>query len=203
MQEFRDKVQDIIDKYEASLASTGIKITISKKYFETEVQERAGGHGAMAIFNAIDRVRDRKKEKDNGYNYEKNKYHCIVLLVSPIDKNLVRRECCKEYAFVLRKVDRVHIGQEPIKVAYKEDKVLAKIEKRILKIIKKSNKQSPQKICRDTIWDALRYSFLYKYEYKERVLGKDRTSWEIFFAIIAGILTFLIIFMAWIIGKLL
>lgn len=202
MQGFKNKVQDIIDKYKDSLASKGIKITVSKKYFETEVQERSGGTGAMAIFNAIDRVQDRKKEKKNGYNYERNKYHCIVLSLCPIDKNLVCREYCREYSFFLRKVERAHIGLEPSRIAYEENKVLAKIEKRILKIIKKSEKHTPQRVCGDTLRDALRYSFSYKYEYKKTILGKDKTSWEIFFAIIAGILAFLIVFMAWVIGKL-
>ena len=104
-------LQDIkllVDKYREQLASKGIKIVISKRYVETEVEERSGGYAnaGQAIFNIFDRVNDRKKEKENGYNFEDNKYHSLVITVTPLDKTLVSVSDCREYAFVLKKVER-------------------------------------------------------------------------------------------------
>ncbi len=185
MQEFKSKVQAIIREYEEFLSENGVKITVSKKYFETKVSEYF--HSNSPLFNAIDAAIARKKEKEKGYHYQRNKYHCIVLSLLPVDKNLVRREYCKEYAFVLRKVERAHIGQAPERIFYEEDKVLAKIEKRIQKIIKSAEKESAQKVCKDTVCDIFRYTTLPKYAYKEKILGKDRSSWELLF-LIPGIL---------------
>jgi hypothetical protein len=40
VKDLRTCAKDIIDKYEAELASLGIKIELSKRYFETNVSER-------------------------------------------------------------------------------------------------------------------------------------------------------------------
>lgn len=121
MQEIKDKVLAIILKYEEKLAAKGIMIAASKKYFEVTVEERDTCHpdARLRLLNYIDRHFDKKRE--HNYKYERNKYHCIILSVFPIDKKLLRREYCKDYAFVLRKVERAHIGQEPQRVAYEED----------------------------------------------------------------------------------
>ena len=96
MKELKEKAQALIDKYTPELSSKGLKILLSKRYFESEVRERSGVHGVGAIFNSIDRARDRKKEKENGYNYVKNRYHYFVLTVCPIKKNMIKREECRE-----------------------------------------------------------------------------------------------------------
>lgn len=201
MNEIRQKTQSIIDKYEEELTAKGIQITVSKRYFETQVGERMGGTGNQAIFNAIERARDRKKEKEEGYNRQSNRYHCIVLSVLPRDKDTVSREYCKEYAFVLRKVERAHIGLEPRKTTYEESKILAKIEKRILKILEKVERTTVQKVCKDTFCDALRYSAS-KYSYKRRFLGKERATWELIFLVLTVVLVFAVVFIIWAIGEL-
>lgn len=122
------------------------------------------------------------------FKNERNKYHCIIISVLPIDKSLIRRECCKDYAFVYRKVERAHIGQPPQKITYEEGKLLRKIEKRVFKIIKNAEKHGVQKTCKDTFLDAIRYCSSSKYEYKGLVLGKERSLWELFFILIIGIL---------------
>lgn len=197
MQEIKDKVFAIILKYEKKLATKGIMLAVSKKYFETDVEERDTYHpnAGVRLLNHVDRHFDKKRERN--YKYERNKYHCIILSVLPINKNLLQREYCKDYAFVLCKVERAHIGQEPQRITYEEDRVLSKIEKRILKTIHKAEKHSMQKVCTDTLLDAVRYSVCSKYEYKSKVLGKERSSWELIFLIAIGILAVAFVLANW------
>ena len=201
MKELKEKAQALIDQYSPELADKGLKILLSKRYFESEVGERSGMHGVGAIFNSIDRARDHKEEKEKGYNYERNRYHYFVLTVCPIEKSALRRENCREYAFTLKKVERAHIGQEPRRVNYNEDKILSKIEKRIRKILKKAEQGSPETVCRNNILDAFRYSVHYKYKYKDRFLGKERFSWEMIFLSLFCILVFGSLFVAWLISQ--
>jgi len=200
MTELKEKVQALIDKYDPELSSKGIKILLAKRYFESEVYVRSGGHGAGALLNSIARAKDLKKEKEL-YKFERNKYHCLILTICPIEAKGFRREDCREYAFILKKIERAHLGQEPHKIAYHEDKILSKVEKRIQKILKKAEKSSATKTCQNNIIDALRYSTCTVYGYKEKFLGKDRFFWDIVFCIAAVVLVFLIVFICWIIFK--
>lgn len=201
MRELKEKAQALIDQYSPELADKGLKILLSKRYFESEVGERSGMHGVGAIFNSIDRARDHKEEKEKGYNYERNKYHYFILTLCPIEKNALQREEFRNYAFILKKVERAHIGQEPRRVFYHEEKILSKIEKQILKILKKAEKSSVQKVCQNNIIDAFRYAMHPKYEYKDRFLGKERFSWEMIFLSLFCILVFGSLFVAWLISK--
>ena len=201
MKELKEKAQALIDKYTPELSSKGLKMLLSKRYFESEVMEKSGVHGVGAIFNSIDRARDHKEEKKNGYNYVKNRYHYFVLGVCPIEKNMIKREECRDYAFLLKKVERAHIGLEPRLIVAREEKVISKIEKQILKILKKAEKKSAQKVCQNTIIDAFRYAMLPKYEYKERFLGKGRFSWEMIFLSAFCILVFGSLFIIWLSTK--
>ncbi|MBQ3057122.1 MAG: hypothetical protein IJC95_06535 [Clostridia bacterium] len=201
MKELKEKAQAFIDKYSSVLAAKGLKILLSKRYFELEVSERTGSHGIGAIFNSIDRAYDHKEERRKGYHYERNRYHYFVLAVCPIDKTALRREECREYAFAIKKVERPHIGIEPRRVNYKEDKILSKIEKRILKILKKSKVASPEAVYKNNILDAFRYAMHPKYEYKDRFLGKERFSWEMIFISAFCVLVFGSLFIAWLISK--
>ena len=202
MKELKEKVQALIDKYTPELSSKGLKILLSKRYFESNVSERSSGYYVTSmILNSIDRARDRKKEKENGYNYVKNRYHYFVLTVCPIEKNMIKREECRDYAFLLKKVERPHIGLEPRLIVAREEKVLSKIEKQILKILKKAEKRSAQKACQNTIIDAFRYAMHPKYEYKERFLGKGRFSWEMIFLSAFCILIFGSLFIIWLFTK--
>ncbi len=201
MKNFKDKVQSLIDKYTPELSNRGLKILLSKRYFETDVRERSGTHGATAIFNSIDRAMDHKEEKKKGYNYEKNKYHHFIIAVCPIEKNIVQREECREYAFNIKKVERAHIGQEPRRIVYSEDKILSKIEKRITKILKRAEKNTVHKVCQNNIIDAFRYAMHQKYEYKERFLGKESFSWEMIFISVFCVLVFGSLFLAWLITR--
>ena len=202
MKELKEKAQALIDKYTPELSRKGLKILLSKRYFESNVSERSSGYHAIdMILNSIDRARDHKEEKKNGYNYVKNRYHYFVLTVCPIEKNMIKREECRDYAFLLKKVERAHIGLEPRLIVAREEKVLSKIEKRILKILKKAEKRSAQNVCQNTIIDAYRYAMLPKYEYKERFLGKGRFSWEMIFISAFCLLVFGSLFIIWLFTK--
>ena len=191
----KENIQALVSKYEESLAAEGVKISISKKYFETEVDEQTTSYSysGEGLMGAISRFFDRKREKK--YNHIRNRYHCIVLTVSPIDKQGVPKTLCKEYSFVLRKAERAHIGQEPQYVQHKEAKILSKIERRMLKIQKAAEKHRTEVVCKDTLLDMLRY-LAPKYGYKQKILGKERSTWELamilFFGALAVILVALI-----------
>ena len=206
MKDLRNHAQEIIDKYEKELASSGIKIEVSKRYFETNVGERYGTYSARTgvfniIFDDMARANDRKREKEKGYNYQKNQYHCLVLSLIPLEKDLVKREFCKEYAFMISKVERAHIGEKPRKVAY-EKRLLSKIEKRILKIIKKAKKTNAKQVCEDTFYDALRYSNSKEYGYKSSFCGKSHFYWEMISMFLAVSVLAVVISIAWLISKL-
>ena len=73
---------------------------------------------------------------------------------------------------MLRKVERAHIGEEPRRVTYEEEKILSKVEKRILKTLKKADRASAREVCKNNIFDAIRYSMNAKYGYKKRFSRK-------------------------------
>lgn len=195
LQELTEKVQKIIGKYEERLTSAGVKITVYKRYFETEVEERRTYSPSVKLFNLIDYYLDKKRERK--YKNERNKYHCMILSVVPIEKSLLPKVSCKEYAFVYRKVERAHIGREPQRITYEEEKFLRKIEKRILKIIKNAEHHGVQKTCMDTVLDAIRYCSSSKYAYKGKVLGKERSSWGLIFTIGIVILAAVVVMASW------
>jgi len=185
MNELKERVQALIDKYSPELSAKGLKILLAKRYFESEVSEEpvssppGRGMGGI-IVGLLSRAYDRKAEAKK-YFYERNKYHTFVITVVPCDKTLLPKDVCRDYAFILKKTERAHLGQEPTRTVYKEEKLLSKIEKRILKILKKAEKAPPQEVCRNNIFDAFRYSRTKKYGYKKSFMGKERYEWDIIF----------------------
>ena len=199
----KEQVQALVDKYSPSLAEKGIKILVAKRYFEDNVDEFYSGAVAGSILNSIERAHNRKTENEK-YHYERNKYHLIILTVVPCDNLNFPRSFCREYAFLLKKVERAHIGLEPNRVTYEEEKILKKIEKRILKILKKTEKALPIKLCKDTVLDAVRYTHSSKYKYKKQVLGKDLSYWDLVFIIVISVifcLGVLVMFLYWLATK--
>ena len=194
MQEFKVKVQDLVSKYEEKLSSVGIKITVAKRYFEEFVHgwNNYSPNPGVRLISNVERYFYEKREQKY-YKNEKNKYHCIILSVLPVENNIVRKDYCRDYSFVLRKVERAHIGQKPERILYEEDKILSKIEKRIQKIIKKAENYGSQKACADNYFDVIRYCSSLKYGYKNKMLGKDRSTWELIFGIGFGILAITVI----------
>ena len=137
---------------------------------------------------------DKKRERK--YKNEKNRYHCLVLSVMPIENGFLHKDHCKNYAFSLRKVERIHIGEKPQHVSYEENEVLAKIEKRLKKILQKAKIKSAKNVCKDTPVDAIRYCFANRYAYKRKILGKSRFFWDmviIIFGVLMALLFTLIL----------
>jgi hypothetical protein len=203
--DIKEQVQALVNRYSPSLAEKGIKILVAKRYFENDVNEFYSGTSSVggSILNSIKRARNRKIENEK-YHYERNKYHVILLTVVPCNNLTFPRSFCREYAFLLKKVERAHIGLEPNRVTYAEEKILAKVEKRILKILKKSEKNSPIKLCMDTVFDAVRYTHSTKYEYKKQILGKDASYWDSAFNIVIIVffcLCILVMFLYWLATK--
>lgn len=203
MTDIRDRVLELIKKYENQLTQKGIALALSKKYVEEEVREKSSGaYSRTIILNALERARNKKREIEKGYNFEPNKWHSLVLTIVPLDKKLVHRTSRREYAFVLKQVVRPHVGEAPVETVYQEEKVLRKIEKAILKILKKADKMSVQQVCKDSFRDAFRYSFFSKYAYKENFCGKDRFTWDMIFMFLAVAICVGIIVIAWAITNL-
>ena len=201
MQEIIEKVNAVLEKYSEQLADNGIKVTVSKRYFEESVGEQIRNSGESIILNEIEKSLDRKREKKKGYHHIRNRYHVIVLSVIPVKKDVVRLEYCRDYAFCIHKVERAHIGMEPKKYIYEEQKILSKIEKRINELLRKSQKNTPQKVCKDNLFDAIRYTAP-RYGYKRRFLNRERADWELIFLISFGVLALVVALMIWLIGKL-
>ena len=204
MKEIRNKVLELIDKYQDQLAAKGIEIVLSKKYTEETVGERSSSYAysGSVIINSIERALDKKREAEKGYHFEPNKWHSLVLTIVPLDKKLVHRTSRREYAFVLKQVVRPHVGEKPVETVYQEEKVLRKIEKTILKILKKADKMTAQQVCKDTFRDAFRYCLLSKYGYKDNFCGKDRFTWDMVFLFLAVAICVGIIAIAWAITNL-
>ena len=204
MKGIRNKVLELIDKYQDRLAAKGIEIVLSKKYTEETVGERSSSYAyaGSAIINSIERALDKKREAEKGYHFEPNKWHSLVLTIVPLDKKLVHRTSRREYAFVLKQVVRPHVGEKPVETVYQEEKVLRKIEKTILKILKKADKMTAQQVCKDTFRDAFRYCLLSKYGYKDNFCGKDRFTWDMIFLFLAVAICVGIIAIAWAITNL-
>jgi hypothetical protein len=201
VQEIIEKVNAVLEKYSEQLADNGIKVTVSKRYFEESVGEQIRHSGESIILNEIEKSLDRKREEKKGYHHIRNRYHVIVLSVIPFKKDIVRREYCRDYVFCIHKVERAHIGMEPKKYTYEEQKILSKIERRINKILRKSQKNMPQNVCKDNLLDAIRYTAP-RYGYKRRFLNKERADWELIFLISFGVLALVVALMIWLIGKL-
>lgn len=201
MQEIIEKVNAVLEKYSGQLENNGIKVTVSKRYFEESVGEQIRNSGESIILNEIEKALDRRREKKKGYHHIRNRYHVIVLSVIPVKKDVVRREYCRDYAFFIHKIERPHIGTDPKEFTYEEQKILSKIEKRINKLLRKSQKNTPQKVCKDNLFDAIRYTAP-RYGYKRRFLNRERADWELIFLISFGVLALVVALMIWLIGKL-
>ena len=201
MKELKEKAQSLIDKYSPELATKGLKVLLSKRYFESAVFERSTGYNGSVILSSVERALDHKKEKKYGYNYKKNQYHYLILTICPTDKKLHCRVDCREYAFTLKMVVRPHIGEEPRQIICRENKILSRMEKQIRKILKKAENSPIEKVCQNTITDAFRYALHPKYEYKERFCGKGRFTWEMIFLAALCILVFGSLFITWLISK--
>ncbi|MBR5523827.1 MAG: hypothetical protein IKU51_00975 [Clostridia bacterium] len=174
----KDEAELLLAPYAERLAEKGVQIRISRRYFRTKVMERLGVDftGIGAITDDLLRAEARKREKEKGYHYQRNQYRCLILSLCPIERGVLSDNQCKEYAFVIWKKERAYIGDKPVESVAGEEKWRTKVEKRLQKICDKAERYAPEKVCKDTLWDACRYVSSTKYGYKTTILGKDR-SW--------------------------
>ena len=201
MNEIKTKAQAIVDEYNILLFPHSIRVVLSKKYCEVSVGKRDTYHpdAGIRLLNEIDAALDRKKEQK--YRFVKNRYHSLVLSITPTNKSLIPQESCKDYAFILHKIERPYIGEKPQNTVYEEDYILKNFKKKLQKILKKAQKTNISKTCKNTIFDAVRYCILPKYFYKNKILGKDRFFWDIILIIIGVLLGGILIFLLSVIGK--
>lgn len=186
-----DRAEAIVKKYENELLEKGIKCEVSRKYVESVVED--------TDFSYKDHINNPKYERRKNL---KNKYYVIVLTVSPIKKGEVEKKECKDYSFVVSKSERVFKYAKPKEKFYDEEKILAKIEKQIQTILNKAQTKPLIKICKNNLFDALRYATLPKYNYKKSYLGKDKYTYQIFFRIAIPIIALIaLIGVACLIGK--
>lgn len=178
-QEFIEKVNLLVAKYDSQLSDVGIKCKVSKKYFETNAYELSRRN--EDILDLI-HYRIATKHENKKYKNQRNRYHCIVLTFLPINDNSKNKEY-KEYSFLLSKIERIEKSFKPREKIYKEEKILKRIEKLILSIIKKAQRKTPNQICTATWFDILRYVFSIKYGYKKTIAGRDKNFWDTLFAI--------------------
>lgn len=177
-QEFIEKVNLLVAKYDSQLSDLGIKCKVSKKYFEMNTPEVSSGHSD--ILNFI-HEHIANKHENKKYRNQRNRYHCIVLTFSPINNNSKNIEY-KEYSFLLNKIERIEKGFKPREKNYKEETILQRIEKLILSVIKKAQRKTPNQICTATWFDILRYVFSIKYDYKKTIADRDKNFWDTLFA---------------------
>ncbi len=159
-------VETLVSKYNKELGENGITINVTKKYFERKVKDwRFLKHDYSFGFLY------RRREKT--FQNLPNRYNCIVLTITPSDKILLKKDICKDYSFFIRKAERYHTGAKPKEYIIKKETLIAKIEKKIKKILRKSSITSAEKLCKDTWLDAMRYILNSEYGYKKRVLNKN------------------------------
>ena len=203
MKDLKERAQALIDKYTPQLSSRGLKILLNKRYFEKTVNT-TWHHSCSSTGRLLDTLilepleRSREKRK---YYYEKNKYHLFVLTLCPSEKSAGEKKEWREFAFVLKKTERAHVGLKPEKVKYREERILVKIERCIQRILKRAEKKPAAKLCRNGIGDVLRYMLHRRYGYKKSFLGKSRFAWDMIFTILIPVLLLGFVFIAWLLTK--
>lgn len=176
MQEIMNKIEAVVSEYESELLEKGIVCSVSKKYFEIKVQKPL--HSYHSFIDVLFRQIALKRESKN-FHHQRNRTHSVVLKFTPVDSKLVKKHECREYAFMLSEISRPEEGFAPKVKIQKEENILKKIEKRILKILRKAEKKNPTEVCRCTKADVIRYFFLPPYGYMKRIAGYDRDTLDI------------------------
>ncbi len=173
-QDFIEKVNLLLTQYDAHLSEVGIKCKVSKKYFETNAPTQLN-HGTDFLDMLYTHLSTKREKKY--WKFQRNRYNCIVITFLPI-KNASKKQEYKEYSFILNKTERVDIGFKPKEKSYKEEKILERIEKRILKFIKRSQNNTPETVCKANLIDKFRYVNSIKYTYKQKIGNHNKSFWD-------------------------
>lgn len=173
-QEIIEKANELVGNYENQLSELGVKCKVSKKYFETNAPTQLN-HGTDFLDMLYTHLSTKRENKH--WKFQRNRYNCLVITFSPIE-NASKKQEYKEYSFILNKTERVDIGFKPKEKNYKEDRILKKIEKHILKFIEKSKNKTPELACKANWVDKFRYVNSIKYTYKQRIGNHDKSFWD-------------------------
>ncbi len=173
-QDFIGKVNSLVTQYDEQLSELGIKCKVSKKYFETNAPTQLN-HGTDFLDMLYTHLSTKRENKH--WKFQRNRYNCIVITFSPIN-NASKKQEYKEYSFMLNKTERVDIGFKPKEKDYSEEKILKKIEKRILKFIEKAQNKTPELACKANLLDRFRYVNSIKYTYKQKMGNHDKSFWD-------------------------
>lgn len=172
-----EKIQKLLLKYEGEFSKKGLSYTVSKKYFEVKTPLRLRHHNTLDIFFR----HIAKKRENKNFHHQRNRFHSAVISFYPSVKGILKKNECKEYAFLLYEISRYEEGYAPKERKYKEEKILRKIEKKIKHILKLSEKKNVEVICKETKKDIFRCFFLRPYGYKKTVAGIDLGTFELIF----------------------
>lgn len=176
-------VNKIIAKYSEDLLQNGVKCAIHKKRFQHHTPHEPHTPTNSGLFFLIDKA--IYKFRLRFLPFKDDDYNCIVIKFEPTNTTL-KMANTKEYAFI------ASYREDFKNRKYSSSKIPEKAEKLIKKIIKKLRKTSADKVCKDTVFDILRYTTQVKYIYKKHILGYDRnildTAVSLFFILVLVLL---------------
>ncbi|MBE6775012.1 MAG: hypothetical protein E7543_02355 [Ruminococcaceae bacterium] len=187
MQQLMNKIEGLIAEYETALSEKGLACSLSKKYFETKVPH-VPHHSSYTLLDDIHRHFAKRRENRH-FRHQRNRQHCAVLCFRPADKTLLKKEECKEYAFILSEISRYEEGMKPRKRTLNEKTVLRRIEKCICRILKSAEKKDPVRICQCSVADYIRYFSKKEYGYMKVINGRDRDFLDLMLsAVVLGVI---------------
>lgn len=180
-------VNEIIAKYSEDLLQKGVKCTIHKRHFQQHISHEPHTPTNSGLFFLIDKA--IHKFRLRFLPFKDDDFNCIVIKFEPTDTTLKKADI-KEYAFI------ASYREDYKNRKYSSSKIPEKAEKLIRKIIKKLRKTSADKVCKDTVFDVLRYTTQVKYIYKKQILGYDRnildTAVSLFFILVLVLLAVIV-----------
>ena len=180
------KVVELVNRYNTELYEHGFEVTLNHRIY-TEDVEPYNAYGQYSLLNLLEYILIRKRIENKKYHHIPNRYKLLILQVQPINKSLPNKADYKKYAFWEYQLWRTHQGEKPIEWKYKEQSVVAKVEKKLKRLLKRAKKSTSSNWCNNTLWDALRYSFSRKYGYLGYYCGKSSDFWEIFWIFVFGL----------------
>lgn len=186
-EELVDKINLLIEKYDAELKEKGIRCTVSKRDIKIPVLNFFLNHGLLdSFFHKLTEKREKKL-----YHNKPDKSRVVILSFSPADK---KKTDSKDFAFTVKTVSRIGKGFKPTERTYNSEKLLQRVEKRIRKMLKKADGVNSEKLCRRSFSDNLRYLLIENYNYKKKVFGISRDVMEVGFIIAVSLVLAVLVF---------
>ncbi len=184
-----NKAKELVEQYNKLFEPYGVYITVKRRFYEEELEAyKSNPNGAGGSFvNMLEYLFvNRRKEKK--YGKAPNRYRCLTIQISPLDKQILPQHDRKQYSFLFKKNERIHQGQEPKETTVSDLRVLKKLEKCLQKLLKKAEKNPKKLWYRNNFGDCLRYTFMPRYNYLEFYCGKEKSFWDMLLPISMGIL---------------